>query len=325
MTSKTSTSGSASAPAAPDHRKNLMDKLDAYDLGTRILKAFKGGAGDKANVELGKYVEKFVFDREATSRGISADEYKAIYGTYTDEEKNSILMAALPVRQNMSRDEALKTLEGKGNLEAILDGDKDNFAKLLERDSTLSYLEAIAGFKEDKAALNDINDCKQFVQLGKYLEQLKQYESNLGDPAKAPEYKKKKGRDILVEVPATHREAIGKAAIRIAVDEARKGLAKGEYSEATANALSELNQLIASIDPSYALIRKAVEKVKKDVEAEHNSVKGNTNLKERMYEHMKSNMRYAVESQDEKLQSYALNLAYAGLNKEKRFIGEGTL
>lgn len=326
MTNETSAaSGSAPAPAAPNHRKDLMEKLDAFDLGARIQNAYSVGEAS-ATPALKEYAEKFIFEREAAQRGETPDEYKARYDAYTDEDREALLLKALPARESLSRDEALKILKENGTLEQILNGSKEDFMNLLDRERTLEELGVIAKQKDDANTLHDINEYGRFVQLGKLIEQMKQYESNLGDPAKAPEYKKKRGKDIILEAPAEYREAIQKSAVRIAVDEARKGLMKGKYSQTTTNALAELDQIVASVDPSYDLIKKAVAQVKKESVEEHKSATGNSNLKERLYTHMQECMRYAIsESQNSKLQDHALNLVYAGASKGHRTIGEGKL
>ncbi|MDP3882094.1 MAG: hypothetical protein Q8Q31_04440 [Nanoarchaeota archaeon] len=302
----------------PDHRKELIQKLDSYDLGRRIQGALNSGSADKAAPKLKAYTEQAFIEREAAKRGVSVPDYTALYNSYDDADKNSLLLSFLPAREGLDRLEAAKYL--KGNLEEILkeDANKADLTKILDKEEAIGRLDAIAQVKGDDAARDDLREYSEYVSLGKQMEKLKRYEANLGNDA--DEKKKKKGDELLAEAPARYREAIRNMAVRVAVEEARSNLLKKGYDQQTANALAETDQTIARIDPSYDLIKKAIKKVLEEEEKTY-SGKDGKGMKERLYNHLKSNIGYAMSSGNRELEEHALNLTYAAFNGSGDFIG----
>lgn len=299
-----------------DHRKELVTKLDSYDLGRRIQNALNSGSADKAGPKVKPYAEVAFLEREAAKRGLSVPDYTAMYNSYSDEDRAQILLSFLPAKESMDRHEAAQYL--RGNLEAILNegANKDDLVKVLDKDEGLRRLSAIAQVKGDEPAREDLEEYAQFIALGKEIDKLKRYETNLGQ--NADEKKKKKGEDLLADAPPRYREAIRRAAIEIAVDEARENLLKKGYDQSTANALAQTDQIVARIDPSYDLIKKAIKKVIEEQNKDY-SGKDSKSMKERLAGHLKSNMAYAMASGDRELEEHAMNLAYAAYSGD--FIG----
>ncbi len=311
---------------AQNKRKELLDVLKSYDLGLSINRAQRSSASGKAEAKLSEYTQPDFIKHQITNgqfQGMTEDAYKARFEDnqfYTPQQRDAILRKFFPAKIGMDRAASLNNL--KNNLEEILSDEEGQkaFAGLADNREALARLREIAQVKEDDAALEDIEEYGQYIALGKQLEMLKRYEANLGDSskdtpeekAKVSKWKAKKGTDIITEAPPAYREALGNMTVRLAVEEAQKKLAS-KYDAETVNALAETEQLIGSIDPSYDLVKKAVKKLSEE-EGKRYTRRDNTSVKQRLYDHFKSNIKYGVTSQNRDLEDQALSLSYLGLN-----------